>query len=278
VDGDSEMLDLDLLPANVSGIIEKTAQSIVSDVEKSTGEGEKVPASAIQQVFSGSGKAPAKKQRQTAITNFFGTAAKPLPAKADWSFVDDPVVLNAPAHSEITVKEVSDQEFSAIVIPRADEDGVPEQYGEPPQVGELTLWVDDEGYWVNHVEVHERYRRRGIATMLVKAACKRHGKIYFSRQTKDQCTDDDDTRYMTDDGAALASKLVDSWDSDVEVSIEMPGAVRTAPRPETSEDSDESEESEGSEGSERSQTPETMETTETAVTGENNDDDDQMYY
>lgn len=75
-------------------------------------------------------------------------------------------------------------------------------------VGYLDLMEDSGSYWVNNVWVAECMRRCGIATKMYLAARKKlkMAPILFSTNPKAD-DDDDDTRHLSEEGAALANGL-----------------------------------------------------------------------
>lgn len=81
--------------------------------------------------------------------------------------------------------------------------------GQEYQIGELELYEDeDDRNWVNSVEVDNQWQRRGYGRLLIQEAIDRYGKIYFSTQTKQEAVEDDDTRHLSVEGAALANSCV----------------------------------------------------------------------
>lgn len=139
---------------------------------------------------------PAKRQRQAKITNYFGRRGQDRPAPTDHQFVtDEEVIASVPITVPDNIEvDGEDGEF------RAKDTDTNED------VGSLTLYWDDadEIYWVNHVEVEEEYRGRGIARAMLNRACAENGTIYFSLQTADE-DEGGDTRHLTSDGYGLAT-------------------------------------------------------------------------
>jgi predicted GNAT family acetyltransferase len=77
------------------------------------------------------------------------------------------------------------------------------------EAGSLTLYWDEASktYWINHIETEEHYRRRGIATALLRAAIAEHKIIYASTQLSDE-DEGEDTRHLLSDGMALVAGLI----------------------------------------------------------------------
>src|SRR5579859_248635 len=239
-------------PPVVLEIIQRHAGPLVGSLSGQAGVAGQLPPT-IEQVFSepgtGSGKKrrretgpgrsgqdqqEPKKLRQTAITNFM------LGAEGQPQYVHPDRLYKPPATITVTGES---NEFTAFYTepPDNEDDGLEREDSseqpEPKQVGELTLFEDDDGFWVNDIEVNQAYRRQGIATELVKAACREHGTIFFSLQTKAQCTAEGDTRWMTTDGAALARRLSASTITGVNVRVAMPGEVNAVPLMDEDEES-----------------------------------------
>lgn len=82
--------------------------------------------------------------------------------------------------------------------------------GQEYRIGELDLYEDDNGrYWVNNVEVNDQWQRRGYGRLLIREAADHYGAtIYFSKQTNQEARDNDDTRHLSTEGAALANSCV----------------------------------------------------------------------
>ena len=77
------------------------------------------------------------------------------------------------------------------------------------QVGELVLFYDDDGAWVNNIEVDESWRRRGIGTALIaKAIATEQDTIYFSNNPDDPDDDGEDTRHCSTEASALAEACI----------------------------------------------------------------------
>jgi GNAT superfamily N-acetyltransferase len=75
---------------------------------------------------------------------------------------------------------------------------------------ELDDYDDNGRTWLMYVTTEQGYRRRGYATMLMRAAVAEYGAIYVSQagQQDHENRDDNDTRWLTDDGAALVNSCV----------------------------------------------------------------------
>jgi GNAT superfamily N-acetyltransferase len=77
------------------------------------------------------------------------------------------------------------------------------------KVGELVLFYDSDGAWVNNIEVDANWRRRGVGTALIAEAIATEGDtIYFSDHYEDPEDDSDDTRHCSTEAAALANALI----------------------------------------------------------------------
>lgn len=80
------------------------------------------------------------------------------------------------------------------------------------QVGHIEIedYDDDGRMWLFYVETDANFRRRGIATALMRAAVQYHGAIYVSQagQGDHEQRDQNDTRWLTQDGAALVNSCV----------------------------------------------------------------------
>lgn len=76
------------------------------------------------------------------------------------------------------------------------------------EVGSLQLFEDEDGQWVNNIEVKEDWRRYGIGTALIAAAIADHEKIYFSNAPDDPDNDSDDTRHCSTEATALAESCI----------------------------------------------------------------------
>ncbi|WP_226646537.1 GNAT family N-acetyltransferase [Microbulbifer variabilis] len=75
--------------------------------------------------------------------------------------------------------------------------------------GTLDLYLDYRGdLWINHIDVQQAARRCGVGSKLVLAAIKKYGKVYASRSGQDAEVDDDDTRHLSHEGAALVNHLI----------------------------------------------------------------------
>lgn len=80
------------------------------------------------------------------------------------------------------------------------------------KVGNLDIYTDDNGLnWLNGIEVNIKYRRKGIATKMIKRAIKEFGEVYISTASQTQHNDNNDftARYLCDDGADLVNKLIE---------------------------------------------------------------------
>lgn len=76
-------------------------------------------------------------------------------------------------------------------------------------VGHLDLIEIDGSYWINNVGVRDSAQRCGIGTKMYRAAhAKLNEPIYASRGHKNEDTDDDDTRHLSVEGAALVNSLI----------------------------------------------------------------------
>lgn len=75
---------------------------------------------------------------------------------------------------------------------------------------ELADYDDDGNMWLMYVITPAQFQRRGYAAMLMRAAVAEHGAIYVSQagQQEHEQRDDDDTRWLTDDGAAFVNRCV----------------------------------------------------------------------
>ncbi|NEQ85347.1 MAG: DUF4157 domain-containing protein [Moorea sp. SIO2I5] len=74
--------------------------------------------------------------------------------------------------------------------------------------GHLDLYSDNQdGYWINHIEVKQNVQRMGIARLLVKKAIEDHGDIYASNSHYDR-ENPEDTRHLLEDGAGLVNSLI----------------------------------------------------------------------
>lgn len=145
---------------------------------------------------------PAQQQlryvRQTSITNWYTPTGNPV-AREQWQFAGEREPVGIPPRAipgrgpDLFEVSGEDAEYSVTL-----KDG-------GAMAGELTLlWDEFHGvYWVNNIRVKSAYRRQGLATRLLKAACDEHGTIYFSLQDSSEDTDVD-TRHLTPDGYALA--------------------------------------------------------------------------
>lgn len=153
---------------------------------------------------------PVKKQAR--ITNYFPPRGQQQPPPA--TFVsDEELAASMPVTVSDNIEITGEEgEFGA-------KDTETNQ-----DVASLTLYWDDpdEIYWVNNIEVNEDYRRRGIASAMLKRACNEHGTVYFSTQTAE---DDDaaDTRHLTSDGYALARAACN--DARLNCEMAQPGNV-----------------------------------------------------
>jgi GNAT superfamily N-acetyltransferase len=240
------------VPAGALEIVKRAGDTLVNEIRKRPRGADPLSAETVERVFS----KPTKKTTQQGksghpeITNYFDKKAKkageqdqPPPSRESWKFQTDQVLLKAVANGKITVTgDDGGIEYSAKISPfPADDESGENETGEKGdegpfdpgvEIGELILFHDKEGFWVNNVEVHARYRKRGIATKLIKAACLEHGTILFSTQRWKVSLAKGDTRYMSDDGAALARKLAASADPDIKVQVKMPGGAQPVPKPE----------------------------------------------
>jgi ribosomal protein S18 acetylase RimI-like enzyme len=88
------------------------------------------------------------------------------------------------------------------------------------EVGELTIYEDDAGAWINNVSVKDSLQGRGIGSKMVEAAVESYGALYASsanKQQEDDHGDDGDTRHLSEEGAALVASCIrkgimkDSW-------------------------------------------------------------------
>lgn len=135
-----------------------------------------------------------KRKRQSSILNYVHVNNQPPGPK---QYVDEDLITGP----------VSELIFSG--------DGV--EYSATEQSGkivaELTLFWDDRShtYWVNNIEVNQAYRRKGVATGMLKLACEEHGTIYFSTQQVGEDTALD-TRSMSLEAGALARRAVNHPD------------------------------------------------------------------
>ncbi|HEX5407262.1 MAG TPA: hypothetical protein VFX16_33730 [Pseudonocardiaceae bacterium] len=81
--------------------------------------------------------------------------------------------------------------------------------GQEYQIGELDLYEDeDDRNWVNNIEIDAQWQRRTLGRQLIQAAVNRYGTIYFSRQASYEAVEDDDTRHLSTEGAALAASCI----------------------------------------------------------------------
>lgn len=94
-------------------------------------------------------------------------------------------------------------------------------------IGSLELLYDESNgtYWINHIEIDERTRRRGVATLLLQAAIDAHGTIYASLQAAEADTDVD-TRHLTDEGNALVTRCMNRG---MQIVKALPGDVGEQP-------------------------------------------------
>jgi hypothetical protein len=76
------------------------------------------------------------------------------------------------------------------------------------QVGSLELFDDEDGSWVNNIEVTAAWQRCNIGAALIAAAIAANGTIYFSEAPYDNENDDADTRHCSVEGAALANSCI----------------------------------------------------------------------
>ena len=75
--------------------------------------------------------------------------------------------------------------------------------------GSLTLYWDEgsQTQWINNIETEQGFRRRGVATALLRRAIQDHGRIYASTQTANEDTAED-TRHLEPDGQELVHRLI----------------------------------------------------------------------
>jgi hypothetical protein len=75
---------------------------------------------------------------------------------------------------------------------------------------ELDDYNDNGQMWMMYVETPAQFQRRGYAAMLMKAAVQEHGAVYVSTGSKQEHenVDEDDTRWLTEDGAAFVNKCL----------------------------------------------------------------------
>lgn len=76
--------------------------------------------------------------------------------------------------------------------------------------GRLELFQDPQGrQWINFIEVEQDFQRRGIGLSLLSHAVDKHGEIYAAvdMQASEE-TGEDDTRHLSEQGAALVSSAV----------------------------------------------------------------------
>jgi GNAT superfamily N-acetyltransferase len=146
-----------------------------------------------------------KRKRQSSIMNYLMINNQP-PA------VTQPEAQLAYVHDDLITGPVDQLIFSG---DGADYDAK-EQTGK--YVAELTLYWDERSktYWVNNISVNEAYRRKGVATLLLKMACEEHGTIYFSTQLLGEDTSAD-TRSMSTEGAGLARRAANNGELKVEI-------------------------------------------------------------
>jgi GNAT superfamily N-acetyltransferase len=99
------------------------------------------------------------------------------------------------APSEPTLRRDNESEYSATWLGN--------------EAGSLTLYWDEasETYWINNIETEPPYRRRGIATALLRMAIAEHGIVYASTQPSAEDTATD-TRHLEPDGLALVTRLI----------------------------------------------------------------------
>lgn len=69
---------------------------------------------------------------------------------------------------------------------------------------------EDGNYWLAFVDTDKKYQKRGIGKELLRQAVAKYGKILASSATKfaHEQVDEDDTRWLTGEGAALVGSAV----------------------------------------------------------------------
>jgi hypothetical protein len=75
---------------------------------------------------------------------------------------------------------------------------------------EFADYDEDGRYWLMFVETDEQYRRQKIGVTLLQAGVERYGAIYASSATQQmhEDSDENDTRYLTEEGAALVTAAI----------------------------------------------------------------------
>lgn len=146
-----------------------------------------------QSLISSYGKlVSGKDKRQPLIVNYASNKPKTLEEA-----LDHPGLLpgfNPEADLEI---EHSDSTFSALIH------GI--------EVGELTIYHDTAGAWINNIAVKDGMQGRGIGSRMVAAAAEEYGELYASsasKQEEDEQDDADDTRHLSVEGAALVASCI----------------------------------------------------------------------
>lgn len=82
------------------------------------------------------------------------------------------------------------------------------------KVGECEFVEDDDEddgrYWIHWIETNVQHRRRGVGVALIQAGVNKYGAVYASRASKQahEQRDPDDTRWLTDEGAALVNACI----------------------------------------------------------------------
>lgn len=78
------------------------------------------------------------------------------------------------------------------------------------KVGHCDFEEIDGRFWIVGIETEANYRRRGIGTTLIYAGIAKYGNVYASSATKQKHEehDENDTRWLTDEGAALVRTCI----------------------------------------------------------------------